>query len=595
MYPLPHATTPLDTKIINDTMYPIHCARYFLKRNMHVDKTTVTRKNGKEYTQYLLRTSKRQGKKIIKTTLLNITPFGTETCEAIKFALANKDKLNELGIATIDINAGKEKFQLTQEKPIGDVWLLHQLATKIGITDALGDSAEARLALWQVIARTLDQGSRLSATRLARNREIDFLRLSSFTENDLYKNLDWIADNQNRIETSLYKRRYGNKPCKLFLYDVTSSYLEGEANELAAYGYNRDGKRGKKQIVVGLLCADDGTPVAVEVFEGNTNDTKTFHSQIRKVADRFNAVQVVFVGDRGMIKSAQQKELTEENFDFITALTKAQIETLIKKDVVQLELFDEEINEVVTEDGKRYILKRNPVRAEEIASSRKSKLQSLKDDIAKKNEYLSSHRKASPEKALQHVQRRAITLKIDAWIKCKVDERKITLQTDEEKLSELSLLDGCYCLTTNVSADEMDKESVHARYKDLAMVEEAFRTCKTGHLELRPIYVRKSGRTRAHVFVVMLSYLLVRELRDAWREVDGMVAECLDLLSSLCGVRVSVRGSEIYMIPKPRAELLKLFKLAGVTAPMALPKVGISAVGGNVDTERKLQSRRKSI
>jgi len=562
---------------------------------MYVDKAIAT-KNGKKYTRYLLRTSKRQGKKTIKTTILNITQFGAETCEAIRFALANKAKLHELGIAN-DLSIINEALQMTQEKPIGDVWLLHQIATKIGITAALGDSAEARLALWQIIARTLDQGSRLSATRLARNREIDFLQLGNLTEKDFYKNLDWIADNQERVEKSLYKRRYGNKPCKLFLYDVTSSYLEGEANELAAFGYNRDGKRSKMQIVVGLLCAEDGTPVAVEVFEGNTNDTKTFHSQIRKVADRFNAAQVVFVGDRGMIKSAQQKELTEENFGFITALTKAQIETLIKKDVVQLELFDEEINEVVTEDGKRYILKRNPVRANEIAASRKSKLQSLSDYIAKKNEYLSSHRNASPEKALQHVQHRAITLKIDAWGKCEVDERKITLKTDDKKLRELSLLDGCYCLTTNVSADEMDKESVHARYKDLAMVEEAFRTCKTGHLELRPIYVRKEGRTRAHVFVVMLSYLLVRELRAAWCEVDATVEECLSSLSGLCGVRVMVRGNEICMIPQPRAELSRLFKLSGVVVPKALPKVaGVNAggaKGGKVDTDRKLPSRRK--
>jgi len=297
-----------------------------------------------------------------------------------------------------------------------------------------------------------------------------------------------------------------------------------------------------------------------------------------------------------MIKSAQQKELTAENFGFITALTKSQIETLIKKDIVQLELFDEQINEVETEDGKRYVLKRNPIRAEEIAASRKSKFQSLSDFVAKKNEYLSSHHKASPEKALQHVQRRVITLKIDAWVKCEVDERKIALQTDDAKLQELSLLDGCYCLTTNVSAEAMDKESVHARYKDLAMVEEAFRTCKTGHLELRPIYVRKPVRTRAHVFVVMLSYLLVRELREAWREVDATVAESLDLLSSLCGVRVTVQGIEIYKIPSPRTELARLFKLSGVTAPKVLPKgdgVNAGGAGRNVDTGRKLPSRRK--
>jgi hypothetical protein len=191
-----------------------------------------------------------------------------------------------------------------------------------------------------------------------------------------------------------------------------------------------------------------------------------------------------------MIKSSQQKELTEEHFRFITALTKVQIETLIKTNIVQHELFDEHLNEVVTTSDckssgdcknnvKRYILKHNPVRAAEIAASQKSKLQSLQDIVAKKNEYLSSHLKAFPEKALQHVQRKAITLKIASWIKCEVNDRVINLHVDDAKLEEQSLLDGCYCLTTNVSADTMDKELVHARYKDLAMVEEAFRTCKT--------------------------------------------------------------------------------------------------------------------
>ncbi|MCL2622343.1 MAG: hypothetical protein FWD31_01650 [Planctomycetaceae bacterium] len=163
------------------------------------------------------------------------------------------------------------------------------------------------------------------------------------------------------------------------------------------------------------------------------------------------------------------------------------------------------------------------------------------------------------------------------------------LRVDESKLKEISLLDGCYCLTTSVGAGEMDKESVHARYKDLAMVEEAFRTCKTGHLELRPIYVRKAERTRAHVFVVMLSYLLVRELRECWRDTDATVEENLTALSGLCGIRVSApSGEEVYLIPKPRPELNKLFDLANTTPPAILP-----AGKTNADTERKLKSRRK--
>ena len=567
---------------------------HFLREEaaMYVDKSTATVK-GKSYTRYLLRESRREGKKTIKTTILNITPWGEQTCETIRFALQHQDRLHELAVDPTDFRTIVDKIQFTQDKSVGDVWLLHQLAMKNGIVAALGDSRDSRLALWQVLARTIGQGSRLSGVRLAQSRETDFLRLGSFTENDLYRNLDWIAKNQARIEHVLFKRRHGNKPCKLVLYDVTSSYFEGVENELAKFGYNRDQKRGKMQIVVGLLCDEEGVPVSIEVFEGNTSDVKTLHSQIRKVADRFHVEQVVFVGDRGMIKSSQQKELSEEGFAFITALTKSQVETLIGRGDVQLEFFDENVSEVVLENGKRYLLKRNPVRATEIAASRASKLSSLREFVAKKNEYLHEHRKANPENALKHARLYAKKLKIDGWMELESDAtaRKIELRINETKWKEASLLDGCYCLTTNLTVKEMDMETVHSRYKDLAMVENAFRTLKTGHLEVRPVYVRKAEHTRGHVFVVMLSYLLIRELREHWRGVDRTVEECLSDLSGLCGIRIAVKdGKEIYTIPDPRRELKQLFNLCAVITPKVLP-VGRS----NADTERKLPSRRKPL
>jgi transposase len=556
---------------------------------MYVDKCTVKTKD-KTYTRYLLRESKREGKKTIKKTILNITDWGEQTCEAIRFVLGNKKRLKELGSNAFDLSK-INNIQLKQDKPIGDTWLLHQMAKRNGLINALGDSQQGKLALWQVFARIINQGSRLSAVRLAKERETDFLQLGKFSEKELYKNLDWIAKHQHRIENALYKKRHGNKPCKLFLYDVTSAYFEGIDNELAEFGYNRDKKRGKMQIVIGLLCDDDGVPIAVEVFEGNTSDLKTFHSQIRKVADRFQAKEVVFVGDRGMIKSVQQEELTEENFGFITALTKPQIKKLIERDVVQLELFDEDVSEVILEDGKRYILRRNPTRADEIAESRTSKLSSLREFVAKKNEYLQSYPRARLETALKHVNARAARLKIDKWAECAsvLASREITVRVDESKLQEISSLDGCYCLTTSLSAEQMDKEQVHARYKELSMVEEAFRCCKTGHLEVRPVYVRKAERTRAHVFVVMLSYLFVQELRSSWREIDATVEENLSSLSGLCGVRVLLReGSEIYMVPKPRTDLQVLFDLLDILPPSILPKGRT-----NADTERKLTTRRK--
>ena len=177
------------------------------------------------------------------------------------------------------------------------------------------------------------------------------------------------------------------------------------------------------------------------------------------------------------------------------------------------------------------------------------------------------------------------------WVECESDLvfRTIGVKVDDLALQETSRLDGCYCLTTSLSAEAMDKEAVHARYKDLARVEEAFRTCKTGHLEVRPVYVRKAERTRAHVFVVMLAYLLVQELQACWREIDATVEENLSALGGLCGVRMTLpNGAEMDLIPRPNATLQKLFALAAIEPPVLLP-----AGNTNADTKRKLKSRRK--
>ncbi|MCX7914640.1 MAG: IS1634 family transposase, partial [Thermodesulfovibrionales bacterium] len=184
-------------------------------------------------------------------------------------------------------------------------------------------------------ARVIDRGSRLSAVRLARyHNGCDIIGLSKFREDDLYANLDWLMERQELIEDRLYESMYRRGKPEIFFYDVTSVYLEGEVNELSAFGYNRDGKRGKKQIVIGLLCNEEGIPLSIEVFKGNSQDPKTFSKQIKKVAERFGAKGVTFVGDRGMIRSKQIEELRGEGFHYITAITKAQIKELLKREVV---------------------------------------------------------------------------------------------------------------------------------------------------------------------------------------------------------------------------------------------------------------------
>ena len=178
-----------------------------------------------------------------------------------------------------------------------------------------------------------------------------------------------MADNQGAIERRLFTTRRGDRKPTLFLYDVTSSYLEGQCNALAAFGYNRDGKAGKKQVVIGLLCDEEGTPVSVDVFAGNTPDMTTLAAQITKVARRFGCDRVTFVGDRGMIKSRQIADLARAGFHYITALTKPQVERLLKDTVLQLALFTAQVCEVEHKDI-RYIVRRNPLRAEEVAAVR---------------------------------------------------------------------------------------------------------------------------------------------------------------------------------------------------------------------------------
>lgn len=473
---------------------------------------------------------------------------------------------------------------------VGAVYAVYDVARRIGIERALGDTRAGRLALWQVIARVIAQGSRLSAVRLAMSHTAcDVLGLDGFNENDLYENLDWLCERQEAIEKRLSESRAAKGG--LFLYDVTSSYLEGTQNELGFFGYNRDGKRGKKQIVIGLLCDAQGEPLSIEVFDGNTQDTRTVASQIRKVAERFGGGAVTFVGDRGMIKSAQIEDLGREGFHYITAITKAQIETLLKTGMLQMDLFDQPLAEVAAQSGERYVLRRNPVRAHEIETTRADKLARLDRDVGERNAYLAAHPRARVATALKALRRHAERLRIAGWVEVGADEDKriVALATDATARAEDAKLDGCYVLKTDLDAATATKETVHGRYKDLTLVEQAFRTSKTAELELRPIHVRLAAHTRGHVLVVMLAYRIVRELSCLWAALDSTVQEGLDQLSSLCTKELIQNGLVLCnQIPEPRESVRVLLAAAQVRMPEALP-----ARGAVVSTKRKLSERRK--
>jgi transposase len=369
---------------------------------------------------------------------------------------------------------------------------------------------------------------------------------------------------------------------------VTSSYLEGTQNELAAFGYNRDGKKGKMQIVLGLLCDEDGQPVSIEVFPGNTQDPRTFAAQLAKVKSRFGATAITFVGDRGMIKGQQIDDLGQHGVHYITAITKPQIEKLLRTGTLQLELFDQEGAEVLTEEGIRYVLRRNPVRAQEVKDTRHAKLAALQAQVAKQNQYLTDHPRAKAQGALQKLVARATTLRIADWVALTLEERTITLTVKTTAQQEAAKLDGCYVLKTDLTPQQAPKELVHDRYTDLASVEHAFRTCKTAHLEVRPIFLRREARTRAHALVVMLAYQIIRDLASCWSAFDVTVEEGLHALTTLCLVEVAPKNAPSYhCLPAPRDAIARLLH----SADIKLPKV-FSLTGVRVSTRKKLQSER---
>ena len=549
---------------------------------MYIARSKWPSKDGKKiHHSVWLRESYREDGKVKQRNIANLKNCSPEEIEAIELALKFKKDLTKLG--------SLKQVDLTQGPSVGAVWAISELARKLGIKKALGPGHMGKLALWQVIARVLDQGSRLSSVRLAKRSSAAGLLgfEKGFCEDDLYKNLGWLAENQVKIEKRLFTTRNGTQKPQLFLYDVTSSYLEGDQNELADWGYNRDKKRGKKQIVIGLLCDAGGAPVAIEVFQGNTSDLDTFRSQIEKTAENFGCERVTMVGDRGMIKNTQINELENTGFNYITAITKPQIRSMLKKGVFQLGLFDEDICEV-EHDGVRYILRRNPIRAAEIAASRISRIEKLKAFADQQNHYLSEHPKADSFKAIQRVWEKEARLKVDDLLKVTAKDRVIEVELDEQYLAEVSELDGCYCIKTDLPAEIADKHIVHERYKDLSMVETAFRTIKSSHLEVRPLFVRSEANTRGHVLVVMLAYLVVRALKKAWSAFDLTVEEGLDDLKKICAMEMKTKGGgSCLRLPTPDDQCRALLEAIEVTLPTVLPEAKVT-----VDTRKKLQGDR---
>ena len=545
---------------------------------MYLDTSTVRSAKGVAYSRTLLRTSFRVDGKVRHRTLGNLPDCSEQEIHAIRLALKHKEQLAALltpqasTASPPDMEARSpdtpaasppagDTPAFTQGPSVGAIAVLRGLAEYPGIVAALGDDREGRLALWQVIARALDQGSRLSAVRLARDLGAEsILGLPSFDEDDLYANLAWLSERQEAIEDHLFTHRSASEKPSLYLYDVTSTYLEGQHNALAAFGFNRDGKRGKKQIVIGLLCDEHGVPVALEAFPGNTADPKTVSAQITKLRQRFNAHNITLVGDRGMLRGPQLKELSDAGLHYITAISKPQIETLLDSGTLQMDLFDQDLGEILAPSAVP-----PPPSAPPDPDIITGAGTGTGNGIST---YLAAHPRAKVSTAVRRLEQRLKSLGLSHWMSVHSQERTLTLSQDAEALEEESKLDGCYVLRTDLSVEQASKETVHARYKSLGEVEQAFRRSKTVELEMRPVHVRKESSTRGHLLVVMLAYLLMQELGKRWAQLDLTVKEGLARLNTYCAVEIA---GVVKVMLQPRADVQALISAAGVTLPTMLP------------------------
>ena len=523
--------------------------------------------NRKSRPTILLRESYREGGKVKTRTIANLTKWPPERIAAME----------RLCKGEFDGWTGGD---VTSGEVFGGLFALKHLVDQVGITRVLGTAAEGRLALFLTLARIAHGGSRLSAVRWAGQHAVsDVLGIEGFDEDDLYAALDWLAGQQERIERELYQdhvKRHG-KPPALVLYDVTSSYFEGECNELGQYGYNRDGKKGKLQIVIGLLTAEDGDPLAVRVFEGNTADPATVAEQITILKERFGVAEVVMVGDRGMIKAKGKGALSAEGFRYITALTDAQVRTLLRQGVLQPDLFDTHLCEA-EHGGKRLVVRRNDAVRVREGRRREDKLRQLQEKVNERNTFVTKSKRSSAEKGLATLQRWVKSHKLGKFATLALEERAIVCTVDEAAKAEDALLDGCYILETDVPKDLMDAATVDGRYRDLQKVERNFRTVKTTFLEIRPIFVRKANRTKAHVFVAMLALKITRQFEDSLRKAFGAIGEedeaitpddALLALGRLTYLYTTDRDGERHArLPRPDPHQIKILNALGLSIPL---------------------------
>ncbi|WNF14770.1 IS1634 family transposase [Microcystis aeruginosa] len=467
----------------------------------------------------LLRESYREGDQVKKRTLANLSKLPDDIIDNLKLALKG---------ATLSMTEGiPNHFEVIRSLPHGHVIAILETIKKLGLDKIISEKSSRirNLVVAMIVARIINPKSKLATAR-GFNSETgsqslgQLLDLEKADEDELYNALDWLLEKQEKIEKHLALKHLESGT--LVLYDVTSTYLEGNGCELGKYGYNRDKKKGKTQIVFGLLCSAKGCPIAVEVFEVNTSDGATLSGQIEKVRKGWGIENVVWVSDRGILTNSKINELVKpiEGLDYITGLTKPQIRKLAEVEVIQLGLFDQvNLVEFESEDypDERLIACRNPFIAQKNKLQREALLEAVEKELDLIVQATQREKRAlkGQDKIALRVGKVLDQFKVNKYYNLEITEEGFSYQRKLELIAQETVLDGVYVLRTSLESTLMDAATTVKAYKSLSQVEEAFRCYKSIDLKVHPIYHYKGDRVKAHIFLCMLAYYVEWHLKQS--------------------------------------------------------------------------------
>ncbi len=465
---------------------------------------------GKTYESHLLRRSFREGDKVRSVTVGNLSALPAAAIEAVRAVLRGEP-----------VGPLSDSFEIVRSLPHGNVVAVLGQIRKLGLDKLIAarPRRERELATAMIASRVLEPASKLATVRSFESSTLaSELGVADADEDELYAAMDWLLEQQPKMESALARRHLVEGG--LVLYDLTSVYMEGDKCELARRGYSRDGKRGLTQVEFGLITDREGCPVAVDVFAGNTADPNTVAAQVDKLKNRFGVADVVLVGDRGMLTSARIEALKEVGgIGWISALRSLQIEALVNSGDLQLSLFDQRNLVEISSPrfpGERLVVCKNPALAQDRARKREELLLATEAELDKVVEAGRAGRLQSKDLTGLRVGKLLGRFKMGKHFKLDISETGFTYQRDADGIAAEAALDGLYVIRTSVEEAKLDANEVVRSYKLLAGVERAFKTLKSVDLQVRPVHHRLADRVRAHIFICMLAYYVRWHLERAW-------------------------------------------------------------------------------